>query len=1129
MKKTGDTIELSAGDLSNHIACSHLTFLNLSVANGLLDPPAYFDPTLMTMRERGLEFEKAYLKFLGDNGLSIQGPMEDNFETSFEHTVSSMKAGVDIIYQATLKSGIWQGRADFLRKINKASNLGAWSYEVIDSKLAKETRAGTIVQLCLYSQIIAEIQGIMPECMYVFTPENGFSEHSYRIDDFFAYHRLVLRRVMEAIAKGTDNIYTYPNSISHCDICRWWQHCVQHRRTDDHLSIVAGLSNGQVSEIKKWDVHTLEQFAKLPIPIEHKPSRGAIETFERLREQARVQLEARISKKPIYEFLPLHIGKGFFNLPMPSDGDIFFDFEGDPFAGTTGIEYLFGWMYANESDERYHRLWALTPVAEKKSFEEFVDIVMSRRQQYPDLHIYHYTAYEPAAFKRLMGKYVTRENEIDLMLRAGLFIDLHSVMKQSIRAGIERYSLKELEIFHGFERRLALRDASVQLRAFETLLERNNLDNIPSELLRSVEMYNQEDCLSTKRLRNWLEGLRETLVRSGTDIPRPSAQSGQPSESITDHQQRIQPIFDALASNIPIDPGNRSTEQQGIWLLANMLDWYRIEKKSSWWEYFRLLDLSENELLEEKAAIVGLQFTCERQSVKKSFIDSYHFPPQECEIRKGDTLKSGDGENLGEVTSINTSACIIDIKKGPKTEAIHPPIIFKHTDIPDKIKEEAIIRIANWVAQNGIDGDGLYRAGRDLLCRYPPRTVRPIANQGDPQTLAVEWVHALDKGILPIQGPPGAGKSHTAAQMIVALVQAGKKIGITALSHKVIKGLLQKVIRAADEKQIRLTCIQKISEISGDPNPRIIETKENNDVLVALHSGQAQIAAGTSWLWAREDFREAVDVLFVDEAGQLSLIDTVAVSQAATNVVLLGDPQQLKQPQQGSHPEGTEVSALEHVLNGKKTIPLDRGIFLDETWRLHPNICSFISELFYENRLHSKPNLAIQLLEGNTSYRGAGLWFEPVEHTGNQSSSVEEVERIHAIITDLCKGDVYWTDSQHNKKLLTLQDILVIAPYNSQVVALISGLHPSTHIGTVDKFQGQEAAVVIFSLTTSAMQDAPRGMEFLYSLNRLNVAVSRAKVACILVASPMLFEPDCKSPHQMKLANAFCRYIELAK
>lgn len=336
-------------------------------------------------------------------------------------------------------------------------------------------------------------------------------------------------------------------------------------------------------------------------------------------------------------------------------------------------------------------------------------------------------------------------------------------------------------------------------------------------------------------------------------------------------------------------------------------------------------------------------------------------------------------------------------------------------------------------------------------------------------------------------------------------------------------------MKIAEEEQLDLRCIQKVTTVSHTFNRFIKEVEDNALVLTALQSKEADIAAGTAWLWARPEFLEAVDVLFIDEAGQLSLADALAVSQAAKNIILLGDPQQLKQPQQGSHPEGTAVSALEHVLKEHQTIPSERGIFLSETWRLHPRICSFISEMFYEDRLRSRPTLDRQILDGDTPFAGAGLWFVPVDHEGNQSSSPEEVERVAELVNNLTKGDVYWTDHNNERRPLTLADIMIIAPYNVQVASLASRLRSLVQVGTVDKFQGQEAPVVIFSLSTSSPENAPRGMEFLYSLNRLNVAVSRARTASILVGNAKLFEPECRTPEQMRLANAFCRYLELAK
>jgi uncharacterized protein len=382
--------------------------------------------------------------------------------------------------------------------------------------------------------------------------------------------------------------------------------------------------------------------------------------------------------------------------------------------------------------------------------------------------------------------------------------------------------------------------------------------------------------------------------------------------------------------------------------------------------------------------------------------------------------------------------------------------------------------------------------------------------------------------VFAIQGPPGSGKTYTGARMICELVKRGKKIGVTALSHKVIRNLLDEVVEAAQQSDIPgVRCLHRDND--GEESEGVAVARKNNEeAWEALRCGKFNVVGGTSWLWCPEAALEAVDVLFIDEAGQMALADVIAVSQAAKDVILLGDPQQLERPLKGSHPDGAEKSALEHLLDGRKTISEDMGFLLPKTWRLHPKICAFTSELFYEDRLQSEVLAQSRILEGHAWLTGPGLWFVPVEHQANRNSSPEEVEVVARIVDGLLKPGVKWFYSAGNSRQVKEENILIVAPYNAQVADLSAQL-PKIQTGTVDKFQGQEAAIVIYSLTTSSPEDAPRGMEFLYSLNRLNVATSRAMSNVIVVGSPKLLEPDCRSPRQMQLANALCRYIELAK
>jgi uncharacterized protein len=392
---------------------------------------------------------------------------------------------------------------------------------------------------------------------------------------------------------------------------------------------------------------------------------------------------------------------------------------------------------------------------------------------------------------------------------------------------------------------------------------------------------------------------------------------------------------------------------------------------------------------------------------------------------------------------------------------------------------------------------------------------------------AVRIVGELDETVLAVQGPPGSGKTYCGARMICELVRRGKKVGVAANSHQVIRNLLDAVAEAADELGAPVRLAHKGGDVK-DGSP-VKHLDGNPEALAALQSGEANVLGGTAWLWARPEFAAAVDVLFVDEAGQMALANVLAVSRAANSVVLLGDPQQLEQPRKGSHPDGVSASALEHILGPHQTIPEDRGIFLPVTWRLAPSICGFTSELFYEGRLTSKDGLERQRIAGVRGLPESGLALAGIDHDGNRNFSPEEIDVVAELVSRLTSTGATWVDANGREQPLGGSDVLVVAPYNAQVSRLSERLAGTgARVGTVDKFQGQEAPVVIYSMATSHPEDAPRGMEFLYSLNRLNVATSRARCLAILVANPRLFEAECRSPRQMKLANGLCRFREIA-
>jgi predicted RecB family nuclease len=1133
MKSVSQQIRLSATDLSNHLACHHLTSLNLQVARGTLKSPDWLAPDAKTIQELGLRHEQRYLRHLKELGLDVRLIQNEHELGAVEDTLLLMQHGVDVIAQGAMTMRSWFGRPDILRKVNKPCTLGDWSYEVYDCKLARETKATAILQLALYSELLTQTQGTESEFMHVVVPGKGFDAETYRVSDYAAYYRLVKGRLEEACEN--ERRETYPEPCTQCDICRWFKECDSKRRADDHLSLVASIRTQQRTQFEEWNAGTMAQLAVLPIPLDQKPRHGSRVGYERIREQARVQVHTREAGKLIYEMLPSLPESGFCKLPEPSAADMFVDLEGDPFAGDPqaggGQEYLFGFAFLTETQElAYQGHWAFVAQEEKQGFEWLVDEIMRRWKATPSMHVYHFGCYEPGAFKRLMGRYATREDEVDGMLRAGIFIDLHQIFKQGVRAGVEEYSLKKLERIYNFVRKCPLDDARKAQTSIEHHLELAKDSDVPETYREMLETYNADDCYSTAALRDWLEIEREKLIASGTQIQRPAIGDGAPSEGLDERQKRIARLVEQLVHGIPIDSTGRTTAQNATWMVAQLLDWHRRENKATWWEGFRLAELDREQLMDERAGLAGLQFI-ERVTVERNIpVDRYSFEKQETEVRAEQDLYRR-GNRLGAVQAIDLLKRTIDIKKTKKTAEDHPPDVYSW-DRPVNVEGHAnsLLKLGEWVRDNGIDGNGKYRAARDLLLRKPPRlSTDEIFNSGigeEPITQACRTATLLDSSVFAIQGPPGAGKTFTGAQMICDLVRQGKKVGVTALSHKVIRNLLERVVDAAKVQKLGpLRCIQRSND--AETTEEITVAGDNDSALMALRTSHANVAGGTSWLWTAEAAQEAVDVLVIDEAGQMALADVVALAQAAKNLVLIGDPQQLERPLKGSHPEGAEKSALQYLIGDRKTIAPTMGLLLPETWRMHPNICRYTSEVFYESRLAARPNTVGRVLQSNHLIKGAGLWFLPVEHRGNRNSSSEEVEAIAAICEGLLSAEVRLQVNENEGRPLEWNDILIVAPYNAQVADLAARL-PSARIGTVDKFQGQEAAVVIYSLTTSSSDEAPRGMEFLYSLNRLNVATSRAQTSVILVGSPKLFEPDCRSPRQMQLANALCRYLELA-
>ncbi|MEQ1693835.1 MAG: TM0106 family RecB-like putative nuclease, partial [Gemmatimonas sp.] len=673
--------------------------------------------------------------------------------------------------------------------------------------------------------------------------------------------------------------------------------------------------------------------------------------------------------------------KGLCRLPEPSTGDLFLDLEGDPFAAEGGREYLWGLVAADGS---YRSRWAFSERDERSAFEWVMDEIAAALVVHPDMHVYHYAPYEPSAFKRMMGRHATRERELDVMLRSGRFVDLYGVVRQGLRAGIERYSIKNLEPLYGYKRDVDLVEANRFLRVMELGLMTQSAHEVPIEVRDAVEGYNRDDCVSTLRLRDWLEGLRAEQIVRGVEVPRPVAESGEATDELDADEQLVEELRSRLLRSVPEERIDRDEEAQGRWLLAYALDYHRREDKATWWEFFRLRDLVEEDLFDEREAVAGLTYVGRVGPQKRKWIDRYAYPQQEMELEPGDDLILQDEVKLGEVWAVDRVNRTIDVLKGTKYTNLHPTAMFAFTFVRADAMKGALLRIGEAVA----NGDSEYGSARALLAGRPPRlSSGQFATEANEAALdfAIRTGLSLADSILPIQGPPGAGKTYCGSHMICALVRAGKKVGITANSHKVIRNLLDAIHTEAGKSGVNVKLAQKAGgdTDAADMPPHITLLASNDDAADALSNGTANVVGGTAWLWSRPDMASSVDVLFVDEAGQMALPNALAVSQAANSMVLLGDPQQLEQPRKGSHPEGVGIAALEHVLAGHQTVQADRGIFLPETWRLAPSIAAFTSEMYYEGRLASREGLEKQCIAGVSGLPASGLVMVPVEHDGN--------------------------------------------------------------------------------------------------------------------------------------------------
>ena len=1098
----------SPSDLNHFLECEHLVHLELTS-----DPrvtPSVRDAHAELLAAKGLEHETAWLQRFREEGRHVidVAPGRRDWERDAERTVAAMRAGAEVIYQGVLVDEGWRGISDFLVRTDKpCPSFGEWSYEAWDTKLARQSKPYFVLQLCFYTAQLERLQGCAPDDMHVVLGTGD--RKRFRYADFAAYYRAVRRRFLEAIESGMP-VYPYP--VSHCGLCGYAKTCEAQWMTDDYLSQVYGITREQVGKLNDGGIHTVAQLGTLAAGAQVGIGRVAL---DRLRHQASLQSYHRRTGFHRYDLLPVDERSGFRLLPQPSAGDIFFDIEGDPyFELASGLEYLFGAVTMDTGDAMFTAYQGLNREQEKLAFEQFIDFVHVRLRRWPDLHVYHYGAYETTALKRLMSTHATREDELDDLLRREVFVDLHQVVRQSLRISHPSYSIKKVRTFfmEGAGRG-AVADGGDSIVEFE----RWRVTGDPA-ILQAIVDYNREDCVSTGKLRDWLiERKQEAEATAGVAIPWKA------NEPPKDNTKRTEE--DALTA------GRRkrldAIGTDGAALLGHLLNYHRREAKPEWWAYYDRQKKSLDELLDDTQAIAYLTpaASVTPEPVKQSLVYPLDFPDQEFKLGPDEKAQVQDpfrNQSAGTIAWLNGSQGRLGLKRGAKRQCdALPSAIVPGKPLPTDEQRDAIGRVAD----AAIDGREEYAAVRALLERELPRVCgrRPGATL---QTLNLaeqkDLVAALDSSYLFVQGPPGSGKTWTGARLILSLISSGKRVGVAATSHKAINNLLREVEQVAVAEGVTFAGLKKGAgddEFGG----RFVKDTDDN---AECEASEASLIAGTSWLFSREGMNQRLDYLFIDEAGQVSLADAVAMGAAARNLVFLGDPQQLPQVKQGVHPANSGCSVLEHLLGGAATPPEDRGLFLAHTWRMHPDLCGFISYLAYDGRLVTAPGCERQRVD-SPGLTGTGLRFLSVEHSGNAQRSPEEARAIADQVKVLLAHGTF-TDCEGATRPLTPADILVVAPYNMQVRCLREALPSGVEVGTVDKFQGREAPIVFFSMASSTGEDVPRGLEFLFSRNRFNVAISRAKALAAVACSPNLLDVRCRTVEQMQLVNLLCRFAESA-
>ncbi|ACL38994.1 conserved hypothetical protein [Pseudarthrobacter chlorophenolicus A6] len=1186
----------SASDLVAASECEYRTLRVLDEKLGRAAKAA-FPPDEMRVRagELGDRHEQTVLESLvakygpwdasrgtGVYSLERGNTVRGELQAKHAETELALRSGADVVFQATFFDGEFLGYADFL--VNEAAGTGLpGRYEVWDTKLARHAKVGALLQLAAYGdQLLGMGLDPSPAVTLVLGTRVGedWLRSSHSLPDLlpvFRERRLRFRQLTADHRVRGEAVKWQQPGIVHCGRC---DYCAEQVQLHRDLLMVAGMSVVQRRKLHAAGITSIDELAAMP-------AADAKNSVARLRAQARMQLglDAAAGSRTFtkdgephtvsYSVLPEHtIG----TLPAPSAGDIFFDFEGDPLwqdpaTGVWGIEYLFGVIEAPVAgaggDPVFRPFWAHSRSGERKAFLDFLEYVENRRRQYPDMHVYHYAAYEKTALRNLSLAHQAGEDTVDDWLRKGLLVDLYATVKHSLRISEASYSIKKLEpLYMGDNLRSGdVKDAGASVVAYAAYCAARDAGHQAeaAAVLSSISDYNQYDCLSTLRLRDWLLDIQpqadaEKVPVEAREDPEPgvfalgTARPGRgDAQDESPEEGRLHEYLAGLPDNRPW-----TDDERAIAMVAAATGYHRRERKQFWWQHFDRVEAplaswsdQRNVFVVESAEVSSdwaLAKPRERMRTRilklrgimtegsdfradSTWCRLYDSPPPDG-MAAPDAAPGARGFSFGTRISDlqpapdNPAYTLITIaeRESGKVQAYpHLPVaLTEDQPLATASIEAALAELARAVGSTVPSLPA--QPGLDILRKLPPR-FRSLPGPAEVQhgaDGAADYAGAitaslrdLDRSYLAVQGPPGTGKTYVGAHVIGQLVGEGWKVGVVAQSHNVVENLL---CRAIDKGGVDPSLVAK--KLSA-PHEVPWKATADGDVARLLESSGGCLVGGTAWtMTGKEVPAGSLDLLVIDEAGQFSLANTLAVSRAAKRLLLLGDPQQLPQVTQGAHPEPVDDSALGWLAAGHATLPARLGYFLADSWRMHPALCAAVSRLSYESKLQSAPAASLRELETVPP----GVETVLVQHTGNSTSSAEEasevVRQAHRHL------GLKWTPGpEAAARPLEQQDLLVVAAYNTQVHLIRKELAdaglPDVRVGTVDKFQGQEAPVVLVSMACSAVAEAPRGAEFLLNRNRINVAVSRGQWRAVIVRSPELTNYMPHKPAALEELGAF--------